>query len=142
MPIQSQKKKRKSQNRAPEYEGLTKEQIKKLKKEKKQRKLWIKYKEKLITERNETTAKFHSSYYWNSFVISNANASKQLTSGANTKTNNMAQDANLAVPKTSPNLGSSDGNQVMTADSKDKNYIHLQQVITDSCTYYEHMEKK
>ena len=50
------------------YEGLTKDQIKQVKKEKRQRREWNKYKDKLLKERDEVTKQFHSSYYWNSFV--------------------------------------------------------------------------
>lgn len=49
------------------YEGMSKEQIKQIKKEKRQRREWNKYKDKLLKERDEVTKHFHSSYYWNSF---------------------------------------------------------------------------
>lgn len=51
------------------YDGLSKEEIQHIKKEKRQRREWNKYKEKLVLERNKVTEQFHSSYYWNSFVI-------------------------------------------------------------------------
>ena len=54
--------------RKPNYEGMTKEQIKQAKKEKRQRRNWNKYKEKLAKERDEVTKTFHNNYYWNSFV--------------------------------------------------------------------------
>ena len=49
---------------------MTKEQIKAVKKEKKKRRAWDKFRDKLLKERDEQTVKFHNNYYWNSFVPS------------------------------------------------------------------------
>ena len=60
------KKARKSQKNP--YEGMNKEQIRHAKKERRQRKEWQKYKEKLQAEREEVAKQFRSNYYWNSYT--------------------------------------------------------------------------
>ena len=62
-------KKKKMQN-LMQYAGKTKEEIRQIKKEKKQRKLWNKYKEKLEKERQVVAAQFRNNYYWDCFAIS------------------------------------------------------------------------
>ena len=46
---------------------MTNEQIKHAKKERRLRKEWNKYKEKLEAERQEIAKHFKSNYYWNSY---------------------------------------------------------------------------
>ena len=84
-------------HKKPNYEGMTKDQIKQAKKEKRQRREWNKYKDKLLKERDEVTKQFHSSYYWNSFVPAASRRPSQhlaqqqsnLTSPKITRTSNM-----------------------------------------------------
>ena len=73
MPAAAQRKKSKVK---PNYAGMTKEQVRALKKEKRQRRDWEKYKTKLLKDRDEVTALFHNSYYWNSFIHHDASKDK------------------------------------------------------------------
>ena len=51
------------------FAGLPKHEIRRLKKEIKQRKQWDKYKLKLEKERQEVAAQFRNNYYWDCFAI-------------------------------------------------------------------------
>jgi len=129
----------------PNYEGMTKDQIKQLKKEKRSRKEWDKYKEKLIEKRNEVTKIFHNNYYWNSYVVSHNKPTTNNTSGmVSPKNMTTASQMHLRDAKYA-NDKSVDISSVAHSVDKDGNEIytvHLQEMITDSCGFYEKMESK
>ena len=50
------------------YEGMTKDEIRAIKKEKRSRKMWNKYKVKLNEERKGIQKQFFNSYFWNCFT--------------------------------------------------------------------------
>lgn len=79
---------------------MTKDQIKQLKKEKRSRKEWDKYKEKLIEKRNEVTKQFHNNYYWNSYVVAFPKTTTNNTSGmVSPKNMTTASEMHLRDPK-------------------------------------------
>ena len=48
---------------------MSKEEVRRVKKEARQRKQWNKYKEKLEKERQVVASQFHNNYYWDCFAI-------------------------------------------------------------------------
>ena len=139
-----------------EFAGMTKEQVRKLKKEKKQRRDWNKYKEKLEKERAEVAKQFKSSYYWHSYVISHGKKEKAeggvaKSSAISPKNATQTSGMHLMGPKydnlpSTKNISGIDVNDnvspLIDSQGTTMNRIHLQQMITDSCTFYEHMEKQ
>ena len=76
----SKKRKTKKLQDLLKYANMTKEEIRNLKKEKRQRKLWNKYKEKLEKERKEVAAQFRNNYAWDCFAISSNHETKKVNS--------------------------------------------------------------
>ena len=127
--------------RASKFEGMTKEEVRQLKKEQKQRRLWNKYKAKLQKEREEVSKQFRNSYYWNCFQptkVSNPDNSGVKDAGtitSNFTTNPSGQKAKLTSE------GALASARQSLAHGRN-NLVHLQQVISDSCSYYEKMEHR
>ena len=121
------------------YEGMTREQVVKTKREMKERKLWEKHKQKLIRERQALQKKFFNSYMWNCFAIE-----RQKPSVGDVREDQRIQ----AMYLNRGNINQSNVNKSAT-----QNYVYkdnapiekrfnLQNVVDDSCSFFEQMEKK
>ena len=120
------------------YDGLSKDQIRQLKKEKRQRREWNKYRDKLLKERDEVTKQFHNSYYWNSFTPVNVNKGSVVNQkrGSNYQTNTVGVMSPIYLTKSSgmhqrrnEESPRDPSPEPMDDQLTKANYVHLQDVI-------------
>ena len=118
---------------------MTKEQVVKIKRELKERKLWEQHKQKLVKERQALQKKFFNSYMWNCFAIE-----KKKPSLDEQRDDQRIQAMYLRrgnINQSNVNKSATQNYVPKDAAPIDKRF-NLQNVVDDSCSFFEQMEKK
>lgn len=132
------------------YEGLTKDQIRVLKKEKKHRKEWDKHKAKLQNERKEIQKMFFNNYQWNCFSHGTGGKldDSEKPDGRIPKKMYIMQELpspeptvkNIKLKHAKPPPEEEPEHHVGEVTVEQK--FTLQHIVDDSCHYFECMERK